>query len=389
MEDKHTGNDQLGIPGRANDVERILLVSPDIMWWELPEEFLLNYGTGVAGFTEDVSRFFYPISDQDQLFGALGNLIYQQIDNFQAERGIKSVVSIGDKDKIMKALNPGILYLYDKSTRVLSLSFCPVDLHALMGKFNSLRKGNVAFLLPVRTFSWPGDWKNIVVLTFDIRRMQHSNTSQYNIFFGQAMHELTHHAEHEHMLHKTDDRRYTAYMERNSTFWDYQLIEVYNIVRSEETLMDDGRELDWPPALEDLLDSFLNMKKWEAGQAVSMIPGIGKERYQIWLPDHAQLYALMGIKMRLRDILEHYASGACGKRLEFAANEINRFFNWCDDYPQERRRVALQFAKAQRMSEQEEKEHMQMVESSWKRLRQAREEEFRKTYRAFRRYEWT
>ena len=258
MENKNTRNNQPGRVDSVNEEWQIVFTSPDIISWELPEDFFLGYETGVAGFTEDITRFFYPDSDQKQMFDALRGLIFQQIDAFQAERGIKSVVSIGDKDKIGKVLNPLTLHLYDQTTSVFVLDYFPIDVHSLIGKFISLFRSNTAFLMPVRTFPWPGSWKNVIRLTFDIRGSQPSF-----IHFGQAMHELFHHAELEHMLHKTDDWGYTAYKERNATFWDCQLKEVIHIAGFEEILLDDERELEWYLAFLSLLDSFMKMKRWE------------------------------------------------------------------------------------------------------------------------------
>lgn len=371
MEEKLTRDNQPGMVGSTDEEGQILFISPDIISWELPEGFIDGYETGVAGFTEDISRFFYPDSDQQQKFDALRNLIFKRIDDFQAEKGVRSVMSIGDKDKIWKVLNPLTLHLYDSTSSVFVLDFVPICLHSLIGRFSRILRPDTAFIMPVRTFFWPGSWKNVIRLTFDIRGSRPNLTN-----FRQAMHELIHHAEFEHMLHKNDNHTYTAYKERNATFWDYQLYEVFEIVGLEEILMDNERESEWYIAFVGLIDTFKRMKQWEDGDAIRQIPNISKEKYQTWLPDHAQLYTLMGIKIRLRDILEHYASGACGERLQFAA----RWYAWgssFDDEEKKSRQEALQFTKMHGMNEKDANEHMKMVEERLIERRKTFEKEFK------------
>ena len=86
-----------------------------------------------------------------------------------------------------------------------------------------------------------------------------------------------HQAEFELGLHETVDFAYTAYRERNTAFLDRIFDEIQLMIKYEEILMNDGvdsRHLH--ETLENLLNSFLNMRRWEAGEAPSLIDNIDK-----------------------------------------------------------------------------------------------------------------
>ncbi|PDV98992.1 hypothetical protein [Candidatus Chloroploca asiatica] len=351
------------------------LLTPDI----ISLEFLPLPETAVANATVDLSRFFTEDSAQVKRFRALERLIDRQLQAFQAEKGVKSVVTLGDMEKIRTWLNPNTLYLYDKNAPIVSLDWMPVDTHALVGELMRLCKETQTWIAPLRTRPLPGTWKNIIRLPFDIIKMQDSRTDRYNSFFGQAMHELIHHAEFERGLHQTENWAYTAYKERNATFWDYQFQAVSDIAQAEEILMDDARESEFFAALDRLLNAFLGMQQWEAGKAVAGIQNIKQERYQTWGPDHAQLHDLMGISMRSRAILEHYDSGVCGARLAVAARLIIWRLSF-DAEAQKVRQQALQFTRLHAMSDQEAQEHMQMIDAQLHAKRLAFEKEFEATY---------
>lgn len=358
-----------------DDNEQIPLPTlPDIISLEdldIPE-------TEVAGYTVDIGYSFTSPSEQRLRFLALEQIIHRHIDEyFQAERGLRSVVSIGDKEKVGLALDPSKLYLFDTTTQILELSLSPVDSHALVGKINYLLRSSDAWLMPIRTWRWPGDWKNIICLPFAIIS---SRDSKDWLHFVKGIHELMHQAEFELGLHETVDFAYTAYRERNTAFLDRIFDEIPLMIKYEEILMNDGvdsRHLH--ETLENLLNSFLNMRRWEAGEAPSLIDNIDKEEFQTWLPDHDQLYDLLGIKIRSKDILEHYASGECGGRLQKAARWIAWRLSF-DDEEERLRQEAQRFTEIHRMNEKEAEEHIQMVEERLIEKRKAFEKEFDEFY---------
>jgi hypothetical protein len=333
--------------------------------------------TEVAGYTVDIEKYFTSSSEQQLRFLALEQIIHRHIDDFQAEKGLKSVVLIGDKEKVRTALDPSKLYLFDATTQIFELSLSPVDSHAFIGKINYLLRRSDSWCMPIRTWWWPGDWKNIIRLPFDIIS---SKDSKDRLHFVKGVHELMHQAEFERGLHETDDFAYTAYRERNTAFWDRTFDEITFMLEYERILMNDGIDSTLlSQTLEDLLDCFVKMRGYEAGKAPSLIENIDKEKFQTWLPDHDQLYELLGIKIRYRDILEHYETGACGERLQKASRWIAWRLSF-DDEEDRLRQQALRFTEIHRMSEKEAKEHMQMVEVRLKEKRKAFEDEFEELY---------
>lgn len=356
-----------------DDTELILFPSlPDIISLEdldIPE-------TEVTGYTLDIGYYTSP-SEQQLRFLALKQMIYRQIDDFQAERGIKAVVSIGDKEKVGITLDPDKLYLFDITTQILEINYSPVDSHALVGKINYLLRSSDTWLIPIRTWGLPGDWKNIVCLPFDIIS---SRESENWVHFVKAMHELMHQAEFERGLNEIDDFDYTAYKERNTAFLDQTFYMIPLMLKYEEILMNDSINFTLlDQTLYNLLDCFLNMRRWEAGKATSLIENIAKEKFQIWLPDYDQLYELLGIKIRYKDILEHYATGACGERLQEAARWIAWRLSF-DDEEERLKQEAHRFTEIHRMNEKEAKEHIQMVEERLIEKRKEFEEMFNELY---------
>ena len=143
-----------------DDNEQIPLPTlPDIISLEdldIPE-------TEVAGYTVDIGYSFTSPSEQRLRFLALEQIIHRHIDEyFQAERGLRSVVSIGDKEKVGLALDPSKLYLFDTTTQIFELSLSPVDSHALVGKINY---GSSLFHVGRLNLSFP-NFRYIVVTKF-------------------------------------------------------------------------------------------------------------------------------------------------------------------------------------------------------------------------------
>lgn len=360
-----------------------------------PEDMGALSEAQVAGYTVDIGKYFTSSSGQQRRFNALEQMLHESIGNFPTDKGFRSVVSIGDKQKISRALDANKLFLFDTTTRVLELDLSTMSSDLLYRTIASVRRklhNANAWFVPVR--DWPGYSRNLIFLPFDItsaRAWKKELLSNPTLEFQMAMHELMHHMEFESGLTKTSDWEYTAYRERNTAFLDRVLVLLPTLVRPEAILMRDDedpedsvyseeehrqREIE---ALRSFLRFFVELKRWEAGEAPSYIQGIEDEAYQAWLPDHDQLADLLGIRIRSKDILEHYASGVCGEKLQWAARLVAWKLSF-DDEEKKLRQQALRFTEMHRMSETEAKEHMEMVEERLKEKREAFEEEFKELY---------
>lgn len=384
MSDDNEGHDQSGHNIAVADEQHMPLELPasSII---LPEELPYVYEAGIAGHTVDVGQYFSNPSQQRRRFQALEEMIHESIDNFVAEKGFRSVVSIGDKEKISKVLDSHKLYLFDTTTRFVDTSQPLADILLVDG--GNLMYNLVATITKLlrRSSAWHfplmkgGASKNIIFLPFDITNARGWSEDIGRLspgpHFRTAMHELVHQAEFMLELNKTSDWQYTAYRERNGLYLDRVLAILPGLSLTEQMLMKD--ELDAETEirrLEELFAFFEALWAFEAGHAT--IDQARGEDIEIWPPDHTELWALLGVKIRSKDILDHYAAGDCGERLKKAAALLAQWPSY-NRHEEKQRHDARRFTEMHRMNQVEAAEHMEMVEERLKAQRKQFEAAFR------------
>ena len=384
MSDDNEGHDQSGNTIAAVDEQYmpLELAASSII---LPEELPYMSEAEIAGHTVDVGQYFSNPSQQQRRFQALEEMIHKSIDNFGAEKGFRSVVTIGDKEKVSKVLDRHKLYLFDTTTRFVDTSQPVADILLVDG--NNLMYNLVATITKLlrRSSAWHfplmkgGAAKNIIFLPFDITNARGWSEDIGRLspspHFRTAMHELVHQAEFMLELNKTSDWRYTAYRERNGLYLDRVLALLPGLSLTEQMLLKDELDVETETQhLEGLLDFFESLWAFEAGQAT--IDAARGEAIEIWPPDHTELWTLLGVKIRSKDILDHYASGACGERLKKAATLLAQWPSY-NRHEERQRHDARRFTEMHRMNQVEAAEHIEMVEARLK----ARRKEFEATLR--------
>ena len=146
-------------------------------------------------------------------------------------------------------------------------------------------------------------------------------------------HEATHYIEVQHGdRHTANYEKHLAYRERNTAYLDaaYQALQdigdAERIIRnkpdgeSDKDWEDNKRANGWP-VLARMAGRFRDL---EAGIATKeALQGKFKPGdIQVWPPDLRELQGWTGVRIRFDDILDHFASGACGEELKaFALNE--------------------------------------------------------------------
>lgn len=227
-----------------------------------------------------------------------------------------SVVSLGDKAKYRAAINPRELVIEDGTPLAIS----------------TLGNRGAGGALADRTDRWGAPLPNMMFLPFKIPTTSGapalSRAKQSTIW-----HEGTHHIEGLHGDRQTPDfQKHIAYRERNAAYLDAAIIALQELAltekhmraknegESDEEWQEWKRLNGWP----DLARIAARFPAIELGVATQeALKGKFKPGdREVWPPDLRQLQAWTGIRIRFSDILDRYASGACGEELKvFALKE--------------------------------------------------------------------
>lgn len=302
----------------------------------------------------------------------LVQIIMIEVKKRKKDKGVWSVVSLADERKVRNVLNPNVLEIIDGEEGKKELD--KVGQNARTMRLLA-RVHHDAFgieIKPVRVY-----------FKLDILSKSRFLTSVIET----AMHEMVHIAEMLHNLDKSENWQHTAFRERNAEFLGKSIHSLDQLRKSEETLMKKSAQLpvnksNSENALFNFLYGFLELSDLEKGMGTqdavraAVIEKSDTGEFLYWPPDRVELWALLGIKIQIEDILEHYESGACGEELKKAARLVAMRLS----QEEKMRQDALTFTKIHRMSEQEAKEHMKMVENRIRSERKMYESEFYAMY---------
>lgn len=291
---------------------------------------------------------------QAQKIERLVQIIMIEVKKRKADKGVWSVVSLADERKVRNVLNPDVLEIVDGEEGKKELVKAGSNARTIRTIARAYHDALGIKIKPVRVY-FKFDILSRPRFSFDV--------------IETAMHEMVHIAELLHNLDKSENWQHTAFRERNAEFLGKSIHSLDQLRILEETLMKKSAQLpvnksNSKNALLDFLDVFLELSDLERGMgAVHTVRDAVREKHDTgeflyWPPDRVELWALLGAKIQIKDILEHYESGACGEELKKAARLVAMRLS----QEEKMRQDALTFTKVHHMSEQEAKEHMKMVE---------------------------
>jgi len=292
---------------------------------------------------------------QAQKIERLVQTIIIEVKKRKTDKGVWSVVSLADERKVRNVLNPDVLEIVDGEEGKKELDKAGSNARTIRLIARTHHDALGIEIKPVRTY-----------FKFDIL-----SKSRFSLdVIETAMHETVHIAEMLHNLDKNENWQHVAFRERNAEFLGKSIHWLDQLKRSEETLMKKSAQLpvnesNIENALFEFLYGFLELSDLERGMGTedavraAVIDKLDTGEFLHWPPDRVELWALLGVKIQINDILEHYESGACGEELKKAARLVAMRLS----QEEKMRQDALTFTKIHRMSEQETKEHMKMVEN--------------------------
>ena len=234
-------------------------------------------------------------------------------------------MSLGDPDKFRRALNPKELIIEDGTTEA-EIYF------ATLG-----RSANASTLVNRSVGLLGAPLRNLMYLRFKVPVAGGDaklNTKQKETLW----HESVHHIEALHGYPQDPDyAAHKVYKERNGAYLDGVYNALTTLAGIERTLRTKPDRLNEEEraelkdkkdrALLNLADIPEEFRKLEAGEATraAFTGQLGPTDRKDWPPDLRALRAWAGINIRLSDILDRYASGACGEELkDFALKERAR-----------------------------------------------------------------
>ncbi|CAN5335576.1 hypothetical protein BH10ACI3_BH10ACI3_29140 [soil metagenome] len=241
--------------------------------------------------------------------------IDDQIDSFKNSCfGKTTGFSLGDKNKFRSAVKMDLVIEDNTETAKA---------------FLQKRKTANASTYPSKS-AWGEPLPTTMMLPFKIPAASQTKTAD-DMNREALWHETVHHIEILHGDRDSADNWHAAFRERNGAYLDGVIRQLQMLANVESRMARQEGESDaeWNQRKQALLDGIESMsdefKELESGAETTKV-GLkfdSGDTQKQWPPDLKQLKAWTGIQVSWNDILNHYATGACGDDLKaFALRQL-------------------------------------------------------------------